>query len=438
MSESEAEIKISRARIKLQRNNPFFAYLSLSLNPIECSGNYPSPTMAVDLEGNLYYNPDFVNSLDDEQMTGVLVHEIMHLVLMHMTRGKDWDRMIGNIACDIAVNEILKDNNFVLPDGAIWSNRDREISLFGMLKIEKCNTKTAEELYHEIMDKAKKKAKELLKSGKAKLRMGDKDGKDGIKLDEEDLQDYEIEASTNDGRGKARNLDRHIRSKQGKKPSREQKEEIERKWTEKVHEAYAGSRLAGKVPEGIERLIGKLHESRVNWKHLLLRYIQNHIPTDFDYSRPNKKSISSGFYMPDTTREKVEVAIAIDVSGSIGQEELTDFLSEIVGIARAYRDKITMTLFTHETDIVDEWVVENGNVQKILKLKIRGGGGTSFIQPYRQYVEKHKHNKLLVWLTDGYGDDIPRKELRGDIIWCLCKDSSDHIVKKLGRVIELR
>lgn len=436
MTNDEGILKLKRAIIKLQRTNPFFAYLSLSLDLIESKDEYPTSTMAVDVEGNLYYNPSFILELTDNEMMGVLVHEIMHLVLMHLTRGKEWERLIGNIACDICVNEVLKENNFILPDGAIWSDYNHEITLFKEIIIKDCNKKTAEEIYYEIMEKAKKKVKELLKSGKAKIVRGN--GQGGIPLDEDDLKDYEIEATTNDGSGKAKNLDRHIKSKNGEVLTKEEKEKIDKKWVDKIHEAYSVSRIAGNIPVGIERIIGKLHESKVDWRHLLLRNIQNYVPRDFDYSRPNKKSISCGVYMPDTTREKVEIAIAIDVSGSIQQEELRDFLSEIVGIAKAYRDRISMTLFTHETQIVDEWEVENGSVAKILALKIRGGGGTSFTTPYKQFMDKHKSSKLLLWMTDGFGDEIKRKDLKNEIIWILCKNGSDNLIKNSGKVINLK
>ena len=136
-------------------------------------------------------------------------------------------------------------------------------------------------------------------------------------------------------------------------------------------------------------------------------------------------------------KERVEVAVAIDVSGSIGTEELNDFVSEIVGIARAFRNKLKMTLFTHETNMVDEWSIENGSVEKIKQIKIKGGGGTSFITPYDEFMKKHKNTKYLVWLTDGYGDTLSKRTI--PIIWCLSKNSSDEIPKQNGgKIVKLK
>jgi predicted metal-dependent peptidase len=122
------------------------------------------------------------------------------------------------------------------------------------------------------------------------------------------------------------------------------------------------------------------------------------------YSRPNKKSICSGFYIPDTLKEKIDVLIAIDTSGSIGQKELTDFLSEIVGMAKGFKDKINMILLTHDTEVQNDYTIENGNIAKIMKLKIEGGGGTSHGPVFDYIKEKHRKTKLAICFTDGFSD----------------------------------
>lgn len=435
---TDAEIKISAGKIAFQRNHPFFSYLSFFLKPIEVKSKKKWEEgglgMGVDVNGNLIYNPDFVNKLSKDEMTGILAHEILHLAYLHLTRGRNLNKKLLNISQDIVVNEVLKDNNFILPDGVIWSDNNREVIVFNKV-VQKCNTKTAEEIYWELIDNIK----EELKGAKGKGKKDNSKGEE-IEIDADELGDYEIEGSNNEGKGKVRNFDRHIqgKGKDGKELDKEERDKIEKDWIEKIQEAYIGSKIAGKEPLGIDRLVGRLHESRINWKQLLSRYIQSCLPSDFTYSKPNKKSISSGFYMPDVEKERIEIAVGIDVSGSIGNEELQDFLSEVVGIARAFRERIKMTLFTHETKIVNEWVIENGNVQKILALNIKGGGGTSFITPYKEFIEKHKDIKLMVWLTDGCGDKIEKKDLKCNIIWILSKNGSDELIKDIGKVIELK
>ena len=145
--------------------------------------------------------------------------------------------------------------------------------------------------------------------------------------------------------------------------------------------------------------------------------------------------------MPDFDKERIDVSVMIDTSGSIGQEELTDFVSEIVGIAKAYKDRIEMKLYTHDTEIQSEFKVENGSIEKIKQLKIKGGGGTSFIQPLKQLKDKTKGNdkpKLLVWLTDGEGDELQKKDLICPILWVLSKNGDERLIKSVGEVIKLK
>lgn len=427
----EAKIKISRSRIYLQRQNPFFAYLSLQLKPIEAK----VPTMAVDIDGNLYYNPDFVNKLNDDEMCGVLIHEIMHEVLLHLTRGEKFNRQIGNISADICCNEILKDNNFTLPDGCIWSNSEREVTILGHI-IKKANERTFEDIYWELFKSVKKQIDKAVKNGKVKVVQEGEEGGEGIDIS--DFGDYEIDGSSNDGKGKIKSIDGHIRGKKGKELSEEEKRTKEKEWLGKVMEAHTIAKMRGEVPEGIERLVGQLHQSKVNWKNLLLRYVQSYIPSNYNYAKPNKKSISSGFYMPDIERECIDIVIATDTSGSIGQDELVDFVSEIIGLGRAYRGKIKMTLLSCDAEVNEVYKVENGDVERIKKnVKMKGGGGTAFL-PVIEWVKKNKRDaKLLLYLTDGYGEKI-EKPKGFDIIWVLSKNGSDELLKDSGRVIKLK
>lgn len=424
--------KIRKARVGLQRNNPFFAYLSLQLKPQEMKS---IPTMAIDINANLYYNAEFVENMSDEEVTGVLIHEILHITLLHFLRTGERNKQISNIAQDIVINYLIKENNFHLPEGCIWVNNQNETTIMGKV-IKDVDKKVWEEIYDELYNSMKEQLKEMIKSGKAQIGNGEGEG---IEID---LDDYEFEGSTNEGYGdskigKVTNVDTHIRGNGNKPISEEERKAKEKEWLGKVQEAYIGSKMSGKVPVGIERLIGQLHESKIDWKSLLLRYIESYVPSDYTYAKCSKKSMSSGYYMPDTIKDRIDVSVLIDVSGSIGNEELNDFVSEIVAMARAFRNKIKFSLYTHETNLGDKYIVENGSVQKIKQIKIKGGGGTSFSIPYNELTKNNKP-KVVVWLTDGYGDTIQKKDLKSDIIWVLSKNSTDVEVKEIGRVIKLK
>ena len=389
----EVKDRITKAKISLQRSYPFWAYLSLFLKFKESEDLPDYAGMGVDERRNLYYKKEFIEELSDQELVGVIAHEINHLVFLHLLRRNNRHPEIWNIACDICVNSLLERNNFKLPKDCLLPDYHNEIELFG-IKIKDCNKKIAEKIYDEIEKKAKKQMKGKCACGKCEC---DKD-KNGKRKGNGECKCGKCECKGELFKGR---FDEHF---EGKNLTPKEKKEIEDNWNGKVQEALTIAKMKGDMPVGLERLIGKLHENKVNWKTLLQRYITNQIPYNHSYRTPHKKSISTGYYMPNTLKEKISIVIAIDVSGSIGQQELIDFLSEIIGMARAFQDRIEMTLITHETDVNNIFQVRNGSIDEIKKLKIEGGGGTAHDKVFNHIQEKIRDCKCVVFLTDGYSD----------------------------------
>lgn len=430
--------RLRRARVQIQKTNSFFAYLSLFLKFQEGKDLEERGAGAgVDIEGNFYYNDRYFNTLNDNEVIGVVLHEILHLAFLHLTRRGSRHPEVWNYSADIVVNQVIKDNGFSLDKNCLISNSKNEFVLkdFGKV-IKDCNKKTAEEIYDEL-DKIIPKVNIGIsgKGGKGKGGKGQQKGGSGSQYYDEDGKGY-----TQEDLEKGR-FDVHIEQTGGKKISDEEKRKLERKWKGRIAEAVATSRMRGDIPAGIERLIGKLHESEVNWKELLKRFIQSFIPYDCCYSRPSKKSVSAGIYLPHYLKERISVVIGIDVSGSIGNVELRDFISEVVGMAKAYRSRIEMTLITHETGVNDIYKIENGNIAKIKQLKIRGGGGTSHIDIFKRIKKDIKDCKVAVFLTDGYSDidEVKMNEYNFGKIFLISKGGSDSQIKETqAKIIHLK
>ena len=394
------EDKITRANIQIQRRNSFFAYLSLYLKFHEIpKGEMLQDSMGVDVDGNIYYVKEFVEKLSDEELIGVIIHEINHLVFLTELRQGHRDKIGWNCATDLAINSLLKRNNFTLPKGVLMPDYNDELDIGGGKKIKKCSEKTAEEIYDEFP--------------KIKVIKGY----------------YTIGDGKNIGKELGKVLDEHIKGKggkgKGKELSAKEKRELEKRWLDRTQEAYVVSKTRGDVPVGIERIIGKLHEEKINWRALLSRYIMNQIPYNYTYARPSKKSVSVGEYIPDIVKEKIDVVICVDISGSIGQEELNDFISEVIGIAKAFQERVDMRFFTHETKINDDYEITNGSIEQIKAIKIHGGGGTSHIQ----------------FLTDGYSDldGINFDEYAFDKLFVISKGGDDSQLKgKVCQTIHLK
>ena len=87
---------------------------------------------------------------------------------------------------------------------------------------------------------------------------------------------------------------------------------------------------AGKVPAGIQRMIKDMTEPKISWRDLVRQEIQSIIRNDYSFTRPNRKSMHSGAILPGMKEATtIDIGISIDMSGSIGQEDATVFLSEV-------------------------------------------------------------------------------------------------------------
>ena len=415
MLEEKSLERIRKARINLEYSNPFFAYLLLHLKPqkfskevedsLKSSGQ--KPTMAVDINSNLYYSDEFVEELDDGMLINVLVHEIGHLFLSHHFRLEKQFKespQIANISADVKVNEILIQNDFRIDkiEGCIYPQSD--CLKYGKVKIEKISEKTSEEIYDEFLKQAENN--NMIK--KIKYIPFDNhlfDGKGG---------------KTKDGKGN------EISQK-----------EFEREQKKRMIEAYENAKARGKTPKGMERFVDSLLENKINWRELLKREIKNEIISDYSWRKKSKKSIACGYYLPSVTKENLDIKVVIDLSGSISNNDLKDFLSEMVGIGKTFKNQINMEVITHEVEVNDVMKISRVNEDKILSLKLNGGGGTSFIPTINYLNENNKNKQLVVWLTDGYGENIENEQMKFKTIWVLAKGGSDGCIKGKGKIVRL-
>jgi len=367
---NQAEEKLIKARIKLQSRNPFFSYLSLYVKFIKAKeGELSIKSMGVSPDGQLYYDEDFVKGMTDEETIGVLCHEILHLAFLHMLRKGSREHQKWNIAIDLAVNKILVDNNFQLPkNGLIPDNYGEFTFPKGLFKkpftIRDLDKKTGEEIYDELPELDYTKGQVVYVQG----------------------------------------FDEHMENSDEKTKGKSASADLESEWLNRLEEAYVSAKQRGSVPNGMEKYLDEIKKSQINWKALLQKYVQSLIPSDFTWLKRSKRSRATKTYLPSVLKEKIEVCVGIDLSGSIGKEELTEFMSEIIGISKAYHQSLTMRLLTHDVNVHNDYTITNGNIDKIKRLKLKGGGGTSHIPIFDYVKDKVKGCKAVIFFTDGYSD----------------------------------
>ena len=397
-----AKEKLIKSRIRLGYDKPFFAYLLLNLNFIE---NKEIKTMGVDARGNLYYNPEFVDSLSIEELHFVLCHEILHCCFEHLIRIKQRDAELWNICADLVINDLLLSNGFTpFKDGLMPYNHSFTLQNIILNDLDK---KMAETIYDGLYNKLPK------------------------------MSISELSALM-DGKGNGKRFDVHFISDGSlENMSEKEKDELKKladKWKEKLVKASTYAKQRGNLPCGMERIIGELLTEKINWKALLYRYITNELPCDYSYLRPSRRSQATGFYMPSIIKENIEIVVAIDTSGSINRNELTEFLTEIVGISKSVNN-LKMTALICDAEIQDVLTIENGNINILLETKIKGGGGTSHLPVYDWIQENKPTTKLLINFTDGF-TEFPNNEIT-KTLWVICSGGCQNENIPFGEIVRL-
>ena len=379
--ETPTSMRIQKARTSLILDHPFFGSLLFRLKGRECRS---VPTMATD-GVSLFYNPDFLETLNAATLAGTLAHEVMHPALHHHVRRSGRDPRRWNEACDYAINPLLIAAGLSLPNGILIDDRFRGMS--------------AEQIYNALETEAKQFP-------------GDEEENRSQELAANDTQARAYEANkpsapiTEGGIGQV--LDAPF-------PDRETAtlEQQARDWNVAVSQAMTVARQAGKVPAGLARILEEAAEAVVDWRELLLRLWSETVPADSSWMRPNRRHIWSGLYLPGVVREGVgEIAIAVDCSGSVSARQLSLFEAEVRSILDGQRPERVHVLYFDS--VVQK--VETYLAGEPVHLDPLGGGGTDF-GPCFDWLEQHGvRPQTLVFLTDLCGT-FPDAAPKYPVLW---------------------
>ena len=358
--------KLTTARVGLLLKAPFFGNMATRMRLIDASEWCPT---AATNGRDFYYNVDFIKKLSVKKLEFLFAHEICHCVFDHFGRCGSRDRKLANIAQDYAVNQILVDERI-----------GEKITEVQICYDPKYRGMAWEEIYDILWEKAEKiPMDQLLK------QLGD-------------LLDEHI---NEDGNGSG---DKDEQDKQGKgKPvfSKEEAQAIKDEIKQAMIQSAAAAG-AGKTPAGIMRMIKDMTEPKISWRQLIQQEIQSIVRNDYSFSRPARKGWQSGAVLPgmknDTT---IDVAIAIDMSGSIGNEDATAFLSEVKGIMDQYED-FKINLWCFDTEIYNHQEITHDNSHDLLEYEPQGGGGTDFEVNFQFMLDNSIDAKKFIMFTDGY------------------------------------
>jgi len=394
--------RIVVARVGLLLRHPFFGNMATRLRIL--AADEWLPTAAVDGR-NLYYNTQFFNAMTNKEIEFVVAHEILHMVFDHIGRRDDRNPMLFNIAADYIVNNTLV--------------RDRigtKPSIVDCFQDFKYDGWTSEEVYEELFKEAEERGKEFLEELGEMLD-------EHLDGDEGDQEGNEGEETTDSNGNKV--------SKKRPKYSKEQLKEIKDEIKEAML-AAAQSAGAGNVPAGVARMIKELTEPKMNWRELLRQQIQSTIKSDFTFQRPGRKGWHTGAILPGQNfDETIDIAIALDMSGSIGNEQAQDFLGEVKGIMEEYKD-YNIKIWCFDTEVYNEQDYTADCGEDLIDYEIYGGGGTDFMANWRYMHDNDIQPKKFLMFTDGYAWDSWGEEDYCDTVFVIHSNRDKSLQAPFG------
>lgn len=383
---------IEKAWIELGKESIFYNYLKMYFDNIP-SENVRTVKLSVSKSGRfkIIFNPRRLKAKGLIFTKAILKHEIFHIIHGHIfikPKGKT-DRQIWNLAMDAAINQQIKElDAFSVPLDVLLDEgcgTDNE-NLFVGPPMNYIN-RTVEEYYKWIMEYYEK-------SNKADLELIEDNRVDS----HEDFGNFEI-----------------------------MEEIVTDLVSEVISEAYEKSK--GDVPSGLEIPISLIiNKSKRNWKDLIRRFFGNSIVIEKYRTplRPNRRYENQpgwrSLFGP-------EIAIVIDTSGSIIEEEYTDFFSEIERIAKVYDSRIYI-------------VQVDNSVQNVLRygkgdwknINIKGKGNTD-LEPAIEYLEENIRPEGIIVFTDGYVD-VPIIKRRA--LFVLSKNYNEEFKKSVEEIYGIK
>lgn len=279
------------------------------------------------------FNPEFFLSLTQDERIFLMLHEALHVAFMHMDRLGTRRHSLWNQAADHAINLLLKEKGFVMPDAGLADVRFKDMAADQIYKI---------------------------------LETEQPEGTNGPPCMDD------LRAPSNPGE------------------LRRQVEDILVKAAIRAKQENADP---GMIPGDIQIKLNKLLNPKLPWQQILQRFLSAFTKNDYTFLKPNRRFLPD-FWMPSLHSQSLQdVAIAVDTSGSVSNAEFTAIVSEIASIFRMLRpNKITLVQFDTAIKSVDAI----HNIRELVNAKFTGRGGTN-IDPVIKWAKEKKPQLLLIF-----------------------------------------
>ncbi len=433
----QAAVKLHRSQMRVLSKSGFYGSL---LMHIVFSIDTEIDTVSCDSK-RIYFNPEFLFRLTPNETEYVLMHQILHIALMHISRGKELKKEYFDNACDIVVDSNIYHS---------FGDDESVISLNGKVSEHKAPDGTegykcsAEQLYEMLLCTSTLGNHDDNSSG---------NGQGNGSNEADDNDDNESGDGQGDGKTNKKSKDNNRKSdgsvnKSGfdshsKWDGCDDDGSLRDEWLSYMNEAVKmdeilnPSKSRGTVPLYAERILKELTEPKLDWRQILIEFVQQEV-TDYSFSPPDRRFDDSPFFLPDFN-EKTDCAenilFMIDTSGSMSDEMVMEAYSEINGAIQQYNGALKGWLGFFDAVVVPPVPFENEDDFKIIRPQ--GGGGTAFDIIF-DYVFEEMQDILpvcIIILTDGCAP-FPEKDAAGDIpvMWII---NNNEIEPPWGKVIRI-
>jgi predicted metal-dependent peptidase len=371
-----AETKLTAARTTLVLGSPFFGALALRLKLV----SDPSCDTAWTDGVSIGYRPDFIDSLTQPELVGLLAHEVLHVANGHCWRRDGRDPRQWNVAADYAINGALVDAKFALPEDGLLDPQ--------------YTGKSAEWIYARLpQDPPPPESPEGEDEGEGAPQGGSQDAPQaGEVRDAPQGEDAPSEAE----------------------------------WQQAVREA---SQLAGSMGGDLERHIEAATAARVDWRSILRRFVSETARADYTWTRPSPRYVASGMYLPALHSEALPpVVFGVDTSCSIDKVALSQFAAELdAAISEAQPSRVHVMYC--DTAVRSSDTFEQGEP---LTVTPKGGGGTDFRPLFEAVEDLPEPPCCVIYFTDLYGP-FPTEEPPYPVLWAATSDK----VAPFGETVRL-
>ena len=380
------EVRIKRGHIAMMKH-PETALYSGVMMMGETSVD-DKPITAYTDGVNKRYGRAFLTAVckEDAEVNGIILHENLHIVLRHTIYGKDMfmeNKDRANRAADYVVNGIImaiKDKKLVkLPDGGLYDPRFDNMNM--------------RQVYNILKDEEGGGG-----GGKGKPDPNG-DPSNGSGGGEYQFDEHDFSADMTD----------------------EELKEMDGKIDRAIRE---GAILAGRLGVDLPRAITEMLEPQVDWRREMQDFVSSTCKGKDEYTwrRFNRRMLPNDIFLPTVENETIgEIVVPIDTSGSIDQDQLNEFASELVSIAEAVRPEAIRILWW-DTKVHGEQLFTDNYEQIGSLLKPLGGGGTR-VSSVSEYINKKKINaECVVIFTDGYLENDVKWDINSPTLWLVTQN----------------